>query len=89
MSDVEALESTIHDRLRAVLLNHLRKVPDNVDWATVSLPDMGLDSLSAIDVVIDIEETFGAQFPAESLVRETFSTFASLEAVVTAMVRQA
>jgi len=89
MSDVQAAAEAIHDRLRAVIVNHLRKVPDDVDWTTLPLPDLGLDSLSAIDLVIDIEETFGAHFPADLLVRETFATFASLEAVVASMVRSA
>ncbi|GGM34046.1 hypothetical protein GCM10011608_18170 [Micromonospora sonchi] len=89
MSDGQATATAIHGRLRAVVVNHLRKVPDDVDWTTVPLPDLGLDSLSAIDLVIDIEETFGAQFPADLLVRETFATFASLEAVVTTMVQPA
>ncbi|MEU7588658.1 acyl carrier protein [Micromonospora sp. NPDC049230] len=89
MSDVQATGAAIHDRLRAVVSNHLRKAPDDVDWTTVPLPDLGLDSLSAIDLVIDIEETFGAEFPADLLVRETFATFAALESVVSSMVRPA
>ncbi|WP_328340491.1 acyl carrier protein [Micromonospora sp. NBC_00421] len=89
MGDVQATETAVRDRLQAVLANHLRKIPEGTDWTSVPLPDLGLDSLSAIDLVIDIEETFGAEFPANLLVRETFATFAALEAVVTAMVRSA
>jgi acyl carrier protein len=79
---------TVSDTLREVLTRHLRRVPADVDWATVSLPDLGLDSMLAIELVIDIEEAFGTQFPEELLVRETFGTFGSLETVVRSMVSQ-
>jgi acyl carrier protein len=88
MSSIEATEVKVSDTLRELLARHLRRVPDDVDWATAFLPDLGLDSMSAIELVIDIEETFGAQVPEELLVRETFATFGSLESVVRSMVLQ-
>ncbi len=81
----ELSHSTGRDRLLEVLTGHLRAVPADVDWATASLPDLGLDSMSAIELVLALEDAFGGQFPEELLVRETFSTVASLEAAVRRM----
>ena len=82
----EKTDPTVTDTLRTVLIGQLRHVPDDVDWATVSLPDLGLDSMSAIELVLAIEDTFDAQFPEERLVRETFASYGALEAVVHSMV---
>ncbi|WP_411102086.1 acyl carrier protein [Streptomyces sp. cmx-4-9] len=75
------------ERLVDVLTTHLNGVPADVDWDTVPLADLGLDSMSAIELVITIEDAFGVQFRDELLVRETFATFASLEGAVRGMVR--
>lgn len=80
--------NAVSDRLREVLTRHLRRMPADGDWSSASLPDLGLDSMSAIELVIDIEDTFGTQFPQDLLVRETFGTFGSLETVVRSMVPQ-
>ena len=88
MAGTELTQATVSGTLRKVLAGHLRRLPADVDWTTVSLTDLGLDSMSAIELVLDIEETFGAQFPEELLVRETFATFQSLETVVKSMVLQ-
>jgi acyl carrier protein len=76
----------VSDTLLGVLAEHLHSIPDGSDWSTVSLPDLGLDSMAAIELVIAIEDAFGAQFPEDRLVRETFATYASLETVVRSMV---
>jgi acyl carrier protein len=86
MDGVEVTRRPVSDRLPEVLVRHLRRVPADVDWTTVTLPDLGLDSMVAIELVLDLEDTFGAQFPEDALVRETFETFQSLEAVVKSMV---
>lgn len=88
MGGTEVTEVTVSDTLLKVLARHLRSVPDDVDWATVLLPDLGLDSMSAIELVIDLEDAFGVQFSDDLLVRETFATFVSLETVVRSMVLQ-
>ena len=73
------------ERLLELLTGHLRAVPVGVDWDTALLPDLGLDSMSAIELVLALEEAFGVQFPEELLVRETFATLASLESAVRTM----
>lgn len=73
------------ERLLELLTGHLRAVPADVDWDTALLPDLGLDSMSAIELVLALEEAFGVQFPEDLLVRETFATLASLESAVRTM----
>lgn len=86
MSAETTTDPTVTETLRTVLTAHLRRVPDDTDWTTVSLPDLGLDSMSAIELVLAIEDTFDAEFPEERLVRETFATYGALESVVRSMV---
>jgi len=88
MSGIEVTDVAVSETLLTVLASHLRSIPPDVDWTTVSLPDLGLDSMSAIELVLAIEDTFAAQFPEDALVRETFATFGSLERVVRSMVLQ-
>ena len=57
-----------------------------MDWTVAKLSDLGLDSMRAIELVLDIETTFGLQFDDQLLVRETFGTFATLENVVGSLV---
>lgn len=85
MSGADASDPAITERLRDTLISHLRNVPPDVEWATVRLPDIGLDSMSAIELVLTIEERFGVQFPDELLVRETFESLPSLESAVRSM----
>lgn len=84
----ELSKDTTRDRIVGLLARHLRDVPDDVDWDTVVLTDLGLDSMSAIEVVLELEEELGVQFPEELLVRETFATLRSLETAVARMTGQ-
>ncbi len=88
MGAVELTETTVTERLLDVLTGHLPAVPADVDWQSVTLPDLGLDSMSAIELVLALEEAFEVRFPEEVLVRETFATLASLAAVVSSLVAQ-
>ncbi|MFD5076459.1 phosphopantetheine-binding protein [Streptomyces sp. NPDC058371] len=85
MSGTDACDPAVADRLRDTLVDHLRNVPPDVEWTTVRLPDIGLDSMSAIELVLTIEDRFGVQFPDELLVRETFESLHSLESAVRSM----
>jgi acyl carrier protein len=69
-----------------MLAAHLRAVPPDVDWASITLPELGLDSMSAIELVLAIEEVLEVRFPEPLLVRETFVTLASLESAVRSLV---
>jgi acyl carrier protein len=86
-SDVS--DSDVSASLIGLLTDHLRTVPGDVDWDTASLTDLGLDSMTAIELVLHIEDAFGIRFPEERLVQETFATFPALRAAVESLVAQA
>lgn len=50
--------------------------------ADTSLPDLGLDSMSTVGLLIDVEDLFGVRIPDEQLRGETFATPAALWSVV-------
>jgi acyl carrier protein len=50
------------------------------------LKDYGLDSAAAIDLLLDLEETFGVMMPDEYLTSETFATLNSLQSAVLPLV---
>ena len=85
MSEQSALagEGRVRDDLLRIVRRHLRYAADTEDWATVRLADLGLDSMSAIELVLDIETILEIIFPDDVLVAETFETMLSLQSVVT------
>ncbi|WP_316207098.1 MULTISPECIES: phosphopantetheine-binding protein [unclassified Bradyrhizobium] len=52
----------------------------------VLLKDYGLDSAAAIDLLLDLEDTFGVMMPDEYLTSETFATLNSLQSAVLPLV---
>lgn len=46
------------------------------------LADVGLDSLSTVGLLVDVEDTFGVEFPDDALGPDTFATASSLWSVV-------
>jgi acyl carrier protein len=83
---VESPETDVSAMLLPLLTRHLRRIPPDVDWTVAKLSDLGLDSMRAIELVLDIEATFGVQFEDHLLVRETFGTLETLQNVVGSLV---
>jgi acyl carrier protein len=73
---------TLRADLAALICRHVRFATPDEDWAEASLRDLGLDSMSAIDLVLSIEDELGIVFPDELLVTETFETALALQAAV-------
>lgn len=76
-----------HDELTAtflgVLRRHLRFMDEDQQFPMdAALDELGLDSLSAINLLLDLEETFNIVFPDTLLTADTFKTAARLEDVV-------
>jgi acyl carrier protein len=75
--------STILDQLKNRMLEHLKlltsveQIDDNAE-----LTRLGLDSMAATNLMIDIEDDFGVQFPDNLLTPETFRTPLTLEAAI-------
>ena len=75
----------LRPELLDIVRRHLRFAEGTEDWEVVRLVDLGLDSMSAIELVLDIEDTLGIVFPDDVLVAETFATARSLQEVVTSL----
>lgn len=85
MSGLGAADTATRELLVDILLKHLPNAPPDAEWSVVRLPDIGLDSMTAIELVIGIEESFGVQFSDELLVRETFESVPRLEVAIRSM----
>jgi acyl carrier protein len=64
------------------LRRHLRlSKPDSIDYE-VELAQLGLDSMTAVAVLLDMEKAFGIKFPDDMLVEGTFRTAGRLKEAV-------
>lgn len=71
------------DEFEKLLRNYLPLLGDDIPLApTAVLPDLGLDSLSTIGLLVDVEESFEVQLPDDALTPSTFATPAALWSVV-------
>lgn len=67
-------------KFETVLRAHLRFLePDAPLAPDDALGKLGLDSMAAIDLLLDLERTFGVHIPDDLLSAETFETVGSLE----------
>lgn len=64
------------------LRRHLRLVkPGSIDYA-VELVQLGLDSMTAVAILLDMEKTFDIRFPDEMIAEDTFRTAGALKKAV-------
>ena len=72
--------------LKEFIVEHINSL-DSVDQVEDEslLADLGLDSMSALNLLLDIEEEFEVEFPQEYLTAEVFSTTVSLHAAITSL----
>ena len=71
----EQIFDLLHNRLR------LRQRQQDLTISS-SLEALGLDSMTAIELLLDLEQTFGVLLPDALLTAETFRTPATLEVAV-------
>jgi acyl carrier protein len=58
-----------------ILRRHLKYLPDGAELpADADLRSLGLDSMAAVDLLFDIEDTFDVVLPDEALAEQTFTT---------------
>jgi acyl carrier protein len=77
----------MRERFEQVLRRHLRGIaPDAPIAFDADLVTIGLDSLGTINLLLDLEETFGVSFPSTLLNTETFRTPATLERALGSLV---
>ena len=69
----------------AVLRDNLGLDPGETLEPGAPLTDYGLDSLTAVNIVADLEERFAVTFPDEQIMHATFSSAETLWRVVSAL----
>jgi acyl carrier protein len=79
----------LDDKLVTVLRRHSRFLnPGDEVSPDADLRDLGVDSMRAIHLVVDIENTFNIRFPDELLTRDTFKTPLTLATAIHDLVEQ-
>ncbi len=72
----------ITNQFEEALRRHLRSAkPAAIDYDT-ELVQLGLDSMTAVAVLLEMEKTFKIRFPDEMLVEGTFRTAGKLKEAV-------
>ncbi len=75
--------STIKEQIKQCLVEHLRMVSsaDDID-PNAELTALGLTSMAATNLLIDLEDEFGVEFSDDLLTPEVFRTVSSLETAI-------
>ena len=81
------MEAQTHDELREKLLIVLTKhvdveEPDRTFPMDTELTKLGLDSLNAVNLLLDLEDAFVINFPDSMLQESTFRTAATLDGAI-------
>ena len=53
------------EKIRAVLVNHLRVSPESITEQTNLQEDLSADSLDIVEIIMELEETFGISISDE------------------------
>lgn len=79
-------QDQVTEKLLPILCQHLKLVEDaqNIPMDK-ELEALGLDSMGAINLLLDLEDNFGVSFPSELLNEDTFKTAVSLRNVVSSL----
>ena len=76
------------ETLLAALRRNLQFPPDEEPFPfDTNIWELGLDSIAAINLLIDLEGSFGIVFPAELLTEETFRTAATLDRAIRLLIQ--
>jgi acyl carrier protein len=54
----------VESRVCAIVANHLKTTPDRLA-AGATVDELGIDSVKAMAIAIDLEDTFGFMFPMD------------------------
>ena len=80
------MDNSIKDRFVKTLVSHLKYASDEYIDLGKDLKTLGLDSMSSVDLIFDLEDQFDIILPDEYLTEETFSTVESLWSVVSTLI---
>jgi len=80
----------LQELLSQVLKQHLQLIPaDGTIDPDAELRELGLDSMTAIALLLDLEQAFSITFPDEMLEADTFRTAATLRAALDRLIASA
>ena len=57
--------SEVFERVKAIVIKHLEAPPEKVTEKASFIDDLGADSLDTVELVMALEEEFGAEIPDE------------------------
>ncbi len=72
----------ITTQFEEALRRHLRSAKPNAINYDIELVQLGLDSMTAIALLVDLEKTFNIRFPDDMVVEGTFRTAEALKKAV-------
>ena len=81
-----AVEPTVEEQYEEILRRHMPVDSDFLFRDETVLEEVGLDSLTAVDVMLSLEDTFGITFPDSMLTYDVFRHYASLRDAVQMLV---
>jgi acyl carrier protein len=73
---------SMNERFTSAVIPHLKFLDGRTLTAESSLPELGLDSMQAIDLLFDLEDAFGVPLPDDELSDTTFATAGNLWSAV-------
>lgn len=76
----------VQEQYEAILRQHMPVEDDFVFEEDTELGKVGLDSLTAVDVMLSLEDTFDITFPDHLLTYDVFRHYASLRDAVQGLV---
>lgn len=68
----------VEEQYATILREHLKLDADYAFQEDTVLGDIGLDSLTAVDVMLSLEDTFEVTFPDSMLTYEVFRAYSTL-----------
>jgi len=75
------------ERFLAILHNYLRQTGDGQSLTMKSnLYELGLDSMSAVNLLLELEETYSVIFPDTLLTDSTFETPLALKSAIVSLI---
>ncbi|HFC11229.1 MAG TPA: acyl carrier protein [Anaerolineae bacterium] len=78
---------TITEKLLPILSNHLKFSADDQPFPMdKKLEELGLDSMGAINLFLDLEDSFAITFPPALLTEETFRTATTLSNALSSLI---
>ena len=86
MNQIQTALPKVDEQYEAILRQHMPVAEDFKFQDDTELGKVGLDSLTAVDVMLSLEDTFEIVFPDSMLTYEVFRHYASLRDAVQTLV---